>query len=120
VDVGEGVGGEVVVGLGVGVDEGVTLGRSVGVWVLDGTGVAGVAEGAWAAGEAGPGPQLARLPAAKINVSSRRYAGRCMGDFPSEDDLEKATEKATYHVIVLAVSGGDDLFRVPTLPGDPG
>jgi hypothetical protein len=119
VGVGEGVGEEVAVGRGVGVCEAVALGSGAGGWVLDGIGVAGVAEGARATGEAGPGLQLLRLLIAKINARSRN-AGRRMGDFPFENELEKATKDAAYHVVVLAVPGGDDLFLVPAMVGDPG
>lgn len=120
VGVGEAVGAGVIEGLGVGVGEGVPLERGVGGWVLDGTGVTGVAEGTRATVEAGPGPQLARLPVAKINVRNRRNAGRRMGDLPLEDELEKASENVTYYVVVLAVSGSDNLLPVPATRGDPG
>jgi len=118
--VGERVGDDVAVGLDVGVWEGVARGCGVGVRLRDGAGVGGEAEGTRATGEAGPGPQLARVKVTEISVRSSNHTGRRMGDFPFEHDFEKATKDATCHIVVFPVSRGDDLLHVPSLLGQPG
>ena len=114
--------------VGDGVELGVRLrvgdGSGLGVGVVDGRGLgtgvsvqASGASGASAAGEAGVGLQAARSDSVDRHTRSRRAAGRLMRTLTFPHHVKEIAKDVPRHVVVLAVSRGDDLLPVPALPG---